>query len=142
MRGQVKTLNIKIPLVWSIRKDSGFLLEPKHASGISIGGNNAMEKRETKKRLAVGSNHPNGGNRRGDGDPGCGTSGGPAGRQGEAGEAGARGVGADLRSGFVCDGCGKEMIIAEPHHELEGSDFPICDECWLEDAIRKGGSHE
>ena len=46
-------------------------------------------------------------------------------------------------SGFICDSCKKEMLIAEAHHELDGSDFPICDECFLEAAIRKGGArHE
>lgn len=33
-------------------------------------------------------------------------------------------------------------LFAWAFHELEGSDFPICDECFLEDAIRKGCGHE
>jgi len=32
-------------------------------------------------------------------------------------------------SGFVCDGCGREMLIAEAHHEVPESDFPVCSEC-------------
>ena len=140
MKGQVKTLNIKIPLVWSIRKDSGFLLEPKHASGISIGGNNAMERRETEKRLEMGSDHLNVGDRDRDVDPGGGA---PDGRQGRQAETGAGTSGADqnVRSGFLCDICLRPMLIAEDHLEINGSDFPVCRQC--ADFLRgKEGDHE
>ena len=100
-----------------------------------------MENRKTKKGLEAGNNYPICGDRAGDVDP---RGGAPDGRQGRQVETrgGTSGVRQNLKSGFLCDICRKEMLIAEAHHEIPASDFPVCDECWLEDAIRKGAGHE
>ena len=57
-------------------------------------------------------------------------------------KAGGGGTDQNAKSGFVCDICGRAMLIREAHYEIEGSDFPVCYDCWLSDAIRKGAGHE
>ena len=47
----------------------------------------------------------------------------------------------NLRSGFICDICGKEMLIAEDHLEINGSDFPACRHC-ADFLLARGCDHD